>query len=333
MSDPGIRKLGGAAAWNGADLLAKRDWIRPLDGMAVEEMEAALAHVAECGIDWQDLHKEDFPLPALTRQMAAVADELENGRGVVKLTGFPVDRFDEQDLRTLYYGLGSHIGTPVSQNGGRGMMRDIQDSGGARVDSSDGLRWHTDRTDVVGLLCIRTAEAGGISRIVSAVAIHDAMQERRPDLLDLLYRDYYRSTVGDEVGAETRFYPLPIFALCDGYFTSNFSKTYIEQAQRLPEVPRLTADQSEALELLLSIAEELCFEMPLEPGDLQLLNNHLIYHGRTPFSDDAAAGRDRLLYRLWLSMPNSRPLPESHRPLWGRIEAGAIRGGTTASQL
>lgn len=333
MSDPGIRKLGGDAAWNGADLLAKRDWIRPLDGMAVEEMEAALAHVTKCGIDWQDLHKDDFPLPALARQMAAVADELETGRGVVKLTGFPVDRFDEQDLRTLYYGLGSHIGTPVSQNGGRGMMRDIKDSGGARVDSSDGLRWHTDRTDVVGLLCIRTAEAGGISRIVSAVAIHDAMQERRPDLLDLLYRDYYRSTVGDEVGAETRFYPLPIFALCDGYFTSNFSKTYIEQAQRLPEVPRLTADQSEALELLLSIAEELCFEMPLEPGDLQLLNNHLIYHGRTPFSDDAAAGRDRLLYRLWLSMPNSRPLPESHRPLWGRIEAGAIRGGTTASQL
>ena len=185
----------------------------------------------------------------------------------------------------------------------------------------------------MALLCVRKAEAGGVSRIVSAVAIHDAMQARRPDLLALLYRDYYRSTVGDEVGAETRFYPLPVFAVCNGYFTCNFSNTYIEAAQRFPEVPRLTAAQQEAIDMLVDLAEELCFEMPLEPGDLQLLNNHLIYHGRTPFSDDAAAGRDRLLYRLWLSMPNSRPLPESHRPLWGRVEAGAIRGGATAGQL
>jgi len=185
----------------------------------------------------------------------------------------------------------------------------------------------------VTLLCVRKAQAGGVSRIVSAVAIHDAMQARRPDLLQLLYQDFYRSTVGDEVGAETPYYPLPVFALCDGHFTCNFSKTYIEAAQRFTSVPRLTVTQAEAVDMVMALAEELCFEMPLEPGDIQLLNNHVIYHGRTPFTDDAAAGRDRLLYRLWLSMPNSRPLPESHRPLWGRVEAGAIRGGATASQL
>lgn len=333
MTEPAIEKLGGPAAWKGTDLLARRDWIRPLGGMAIEELDAALQAVNARGLDWPALTAEDFPLPTLSRAMADVAEELENGRGVVKLTGFPVDRYGEKDLRALFYGLCSHIGTPVPQNGGRGMMRDIRDNGGTRVESSDGLRWHNDRTDVVALLCVRKAQAGGISRIVSAVAIHDAMQARRPDLLAELYRDYFRSTVGDEVGAETKFYPLPVFALCEGYFTCNFSNTYIEQAQRLPEVPRLTAAQKEAIDMLVALAEELCFEMPLDPGDLQLLNNHLIYHGRTPFKDDAAAGRDRLLYRLWLSMPNSRPLPESHRRLWGRIEAGAIRGGATASLM
>ena len=143
-------------------------------------------------------------------------------------------------------------------------------SGGSRVDSSDGLRWHNDRTDVVALLCVRKAETGGVSRIVSAVAIHDAMQARRPDLLALLYRDYYRSTVGVEVGAETPFYPLPVFALCQGHFTSNFSKTYIEQAQRLPDVPRLTDAQWEAVDLVIDLAEELCFEMPLELSLLEI---------------------------------------------------------------
>ena len=146
----------------------------------------------------------------------------------------------------------------------------------------------------------------------------------------MLYRDYHRSTVGDEVGTEALHYPLPIFAMRDGYFTSHFSRTYIEQAQQLPDVPRLTAEQLEALDLLMELAEELCFEMPLEPGDLQFLNNHLIYHGRTAFEDDAPGGRDRLLLRLWLSMPNSRPLPENHRVLWGSVDAGGLRGGAGA---
>ena len=331
MTDTALRPIGGPAAWKGATLLAERDWIRPLGEAATAEIDAALALVKRRGLDWRDLTAADFPLPTLSQTLAGIADELENGRGVVKLTGFPVDRYAEQDLRTAYYGVGCHIGTPVWQNGDRGLMRDIRDNGGTRVESNEGLRWHNDRTDVVTLLCVRKAAAGGISRIVSAVAIHDAMQARRPDLLADLYRDYYRSTVGDEVGAETPYYPLPVFALCDGHFTCNFSKTYIEAAQRFPEVPRLTTTQAEAVDMVIDLAEELCFEMPLEPGDIQLLNNHVIYHGRTPFTDDAARRQDRLLFRLWLSMPNSRPLPETHRVLWGRVEAGAIRGGAGAS--
>ena len=35
----------------------------------------------------------------------------------------------------------------------------------------------------------------------------------------------------------------------------------------------------------------------------------------------------RLLYRLWLSMPNSRALPPGHEVLWGSTEPGALRGG------
>jgi hypothetical protein len=39
------------------------------------------------------------------------------------------------------------------------------------------------------------------------------------------------------------------------------------------------------------------------------------------------AGRDRLLLRLWMSIPNSRALPRGHEVLWGSIEGGARRGG------
>ncbi len=47
----------------------------------------------------------------------------------------------------------------------------------------------------------------------------------------------------------------------------------------------------------------------------------------TAFEDDERTGDVRLLYRLWLSMPNSRALPAGQEALWGRIEPGALRGG------
>jgi len=65
----------------------------------------------------------------------------------------------------------------------------------------------------------------------------------------------------------------------------------------------------------------------LAPGDLQLVNSHVTYHGRTPFEDDASSGRDRLLLRLWLTMADNRPLPADHAVLWRVVAAGMPRGG------
>src|SRR5262249_28763581 len=97
--------------------------------------------------------------------------------------------------------------------------------------------------------------------------------------------------------------------------------------QMVPGVPPLTAGQREATELLMTLADELSFAMRFEPGDMQLVNNHVIYHARTAFEDDRASGQVRLLYRIWLSLPNSRALPPAHEVLWGSIKAGAVGGG------
>ena len=66
--------------------------------------------------------------------------------------------------------------------------------------------------------------------------------------------------------------------------------------------------------------------MSFAPGDIQFVNNHVIYHARSAFEDDDE-GHGRLLLRLWLSMPNSRALPGDHEVLWCAVEAGALRGG------
>ena len=138
----------------------------------------------------------------------------------------------------------------------------------------------------------------------------------------------YRSRFGEEADRHDAVYPLPVFGARDGKFTSHYSLTFIEIAQMVPDVPHLTEAQREAIELLMALADELSFAMRFEPGDMQLVDNHVIYHARTAFEDDVGARQVRLLlHRLWLSMPNSRALPSGHEVLWGAIEPGALRGG------
>jgi Taurine catabolism dioxygenase TauD, TfdA family len=350
MTNPSIGRtpLTGPAVWRGEDIKNSTRWIRDLPASAVAELDAALASVKRKGLEWSQIRREDFPLKGLDGLLADIAGELENGCGIMKLRGFPVDCYDENDLRRLYFGLGTHLGTPVFQNRSGELMRAIRDEGAhvgrtygetkdqkggtflssyARTLTNGSLRFHTDRTDVVGLLCVRQARAGGVSKLASTPAIHNAILARRPDLLDELFHDYWRSRFGEEGTTKETAYPLPIFGLRDGKFTSHYSLTFIEAAQMAPGVPKLTDKQKEAIDVLMATAEELCFEMTLEPGDLQLINSHVTYHGRTPFEDDFAAGKSRLLLRLWLSMPNNRPLPDGHEVLWRNIEAGQLRGG------
>jgi hypothetical protein len=340
----------GACAWRGDEMARSRRWIRALDGAALGEIDAALDGVRSAGIPWHEVTPARFPLPGLAARLAEVAGELEDGGGLVVLRGLPVEQYAPDDLRRIWFGLGSHLGRPVFQNRRGELMREIRDEGKAvgerygqiprtggaqpavlssyaRTLSNGPLRYHTDRCDVVGLLCARQARSGGVSKLASSVAVHNEMIRRRPDLAAILYQDVYRSRFGEEATLPEVVYPLPIFGVRDGKFTSHYSLTFIEVAQMVPGVPALTGAQREAIDLLMALADELAFAMRFEPGDMQFVNNHVIYHARTAFEDDATSGHVRLLYRLWLSMPNSRALPAGHEVLWGSIERGALRGG------
>jgi hypothetical protein len=169
--------------------------------------------------------------------------------------------------------------------------------------------------------------------VVSVPAVSNAILARRPDLHALLCSDYYRSRQGEEAGGEAAVYALPVFAMREGKFTTQYSRTFVEAAQKIASVPRLTSEQDEALDLLAAVCDELGYEMALEPGDIQLLNNHVIYHGRTAYQDAPEPDRDRLLLRLWLAPPNSRALPEGFEVLWGSIKGGAVRGGIAQSAV
>jgi hypothetical protein len=340
------KPIAGPMVWHGRELAGSTDWIRRLSVGAVEEIDAALRAVRARGLGWRDIRKKDFPLPGVSAELAQVNRDLEWGRGLVLLRGLRVERYSDDELRAIWWGLGCHLGTAVHQNAHGELLGEVRDeirlygevvqpavpksegvTSRAKARSSGPLRWHTDRSDVVGLLCVRSARRGGTSRVVSVPAVSNTILERRPDLHALLCSDYYRSRQGEEAGGEASIYAMPIFAMREGKFTTQYSRTFVEAAQKIAMIPRITPAQDEALDLLATVCDEWGYEMELEPGDVQLLNNHVIYHGRTAYEDAPEPGRDRLLLRLWLAPPNSRPLPEGFEALWGSIKGGAVRGG------
>ena len=346
----GDRPIQGPMVWHGQELARSTDWIRKLSPAAIEEIDAALQGVERRGLTWREIRKADFPLPGVSALLAQVNRDLEWGRGLVLLRGLPVERYSDDQLRAIWWGLGCHLGTAVHQNAHGELIGEVRDelrlygevvqpavpkgegvTSRAKARSSGPLRWHTDRCDVVGLLCVRAARRGGTSRVVSVPAVSNAILARRPDLHALLCSDYYRSRQGEEAGGEASCYAMPIFAARDGKFTTQYSRTFVEAAQKIASIPRLTTAQDEALDLLAEVCDEHAYEMELGAGDIQLLNNHVVYHGRTAYEDAEGPGRDRLLLRLWLAPPNSRPLPAGFETLWGSIRGGAVRGGIAQS--
>jgi hypothetical protein len=346
MTYPLSTPITGPEAWLGRDMQAATDWIRPIPARASDEIDAALRGLQKRGLAWPKFGREDFPLPTYSKDLAAINHELENGRGFVLVRGIPVERYTEAELKNIYWGLGAHIGHHRYQNALGELIGEVRDenrrygevkeptmdptlgrSSRNKARSAGPLRFHTDRCDVVSLLTVRKAKQGGLSKIVSAVSVSNEILKRRPDLHVLLCQDYWRSRQGEESGGERKVFPMPLFCLHKGKFTTQYSRTFVEAAQKLPEVPRMSKAQDEALDLHAEMCEELCFAMEMQPGDWQLLNNHVIYHGRTHYEDAEGQDQDRLLLRLWLATPDSRELPPSYIPIWGTTASGVPRGG------
>jgi hypothetical protein len=270
--------------------------------------------------------REDFALPSLSAEFARIAAELEDGRGFVQIRGLDPARYDADDLAIIFWGVSAHLGTAISQNARGDLLGYVRDEG---RDMSDGRtrlyqtslrqRFHTDiGADVVGLCCVRPAREGGLSMVASSTAVYNALLERYPYLVGVLYDRFNLDWRGEQPPGERGWYSEPVYAWHEGRLSCRFSATLTESAQRVSGEP-LTPVQREALQRVEELAEELCIQVAFRPGDLQYISNYRVLHDRTAFSDDGDRERGRLLYRVWLTLPGARSLP----PEWG----GRARGG------
>jgi hypothetical protein len=324
----------GSSAWIGAELARRpEEWIYPLSPAEIAEIEAAV--VKARGRDLARLTAADFDLPRLTPVLENLREEVLNGRGFVLLRGLPVEGRPIADSAAAYWGIGTRFGNARSQNAMGHLLGHVCDLGLATTDpnvrtyqTTERQHFHSDSCDIVVLLCLRAAREGGLSSIVSSMAMHNELAKRRPDLLERLFQAFATDRRGEVPIGQKPYFDMPVYNEYQGYVSAIYSGTYIHSAQRFSEVPRLSAHDIEALEMFDELAndKELRLDMELRPGDMQFLHNHTCLHDRTAFIDWPEPERKRHLLRLWLAAPGARPLPPVYAPRYGSTTIGD-RGG------
>ncbi|WP_201741926.1 TauD/TfdA family dioxygenase [Mangrovicoccus ximenensis] len=304
------RPIPAPAAWKGADFDHDDSWLRVLSAADIDAIDAALAGLEARGLQMPDFAAADFPLGPLEPVLAACARDLEDGRGFCLLRGLPVERYSDAQIETLYYGIGLHLGQPVGQNPRGDLIGQVMHVGDAakketRVyETNLYLPYHSDPSDVVGLLSIRKARSGGLSSLVSAAAIHNEILASHPHHLGLFYKRWHFAHLCEDQPSLS-----PIFSLHEGKLSCRYLRQYAELGHEIMGAP-LSQVEIEALDIFDSVISrpDLRLDMMLEPGDLQFANNYAVLHSRNAFQDHDAPEERRKLLRLWLKMPGARRL-------------------------
>lgn len=299
-------------AWLGAELKQREDWIHHLSDEALEHLDQTLQQLHAKGLHAPHFSQQDFNIESVSvlAEFAEIVDEIENGYGFIVIRGLSVQKYSEQDLTDLYYGLGLYFGRPVTQNARGDYIGYVENVGdknnkSTRVyETNSYLPYHTDLSDVVGLICIRKAKAGGLSSLVSAATVYNKILQYYPEYLSYYYHPALCDHLGDEQPTLT-----PIFSYYDNKLSCRYMRAYIELGHERSGMP-LSQVQKEALDIFDRFIQdpELRLDMMLEPGDMQFCNNYSVMHSRTGFDDYDELEKRRKLLRLWLQMPNARRL-------------------------
>ncbi len=326
----------GPTVWYGPDMASRQDdWLIHLSTAEILELETAAEQFIANGADIGSMIQSQFNLPTLGPKISTLRNELINGRGFFLLRGLPVEKYNEREAATIFYGVGTCLGSARSQNSDGHVLGHVCNMDGIRSDpevriyqTNERQTFHTDSSDVVGLLCLQPAKEGGLSLLVSGDTVFNEIQQRRPDLLKPLFKPIATDRRGEVPEGMLPYLLIPVFSYFEGRITTFYQRQYIESAQRFDDAPRLTSTHLEALDLFdeLCNSQELNFSMMLQKGDFQFVYNHALLHDRTTFQDWPKLENRRHLLRLWLSIPGDRNLPEVFASRYGSVTVGD-RGG------
>lgn len=327
------------AAWTGDEINDSTDWLYMLSAEEIAEIEKVGAQFLMDDPDLRTITADRYPLPVTARGLASWAADMDNGRGFVLVRGLRSELYSDALSAAIFYLLGLHLGKPMEQNNLGDLFDHVVATSNKTMDdpsalpsrTRDRLNFHSDSSDVVGLMCLRGAREGGASILISGVTIYNEIVRRRPDLAPLMYDVWHYDWYQQDHDAPARYYSSPMVSFIDGVFSMYAGSNVIRSAQDYPEVPRMTPQQYELLDLLdeIFLVPGLPVTMDFRPGDVQWLLNYAALHSRTSYVDFPQPERKRHLLRLWLKRDTGRPLVDGFGKPFQKVD----RSSEAAAQL
>lgn len=336
-----LEPLDERSVWLGDELKRDDKWSHQITAPELQELLAATEQVHAAGLKVGDFGQEDFPLPTLGPQIKRLVDEVENGRGVALLKGFPVGEMSEDRLRLAYWGFGVYAGNVISQNSKGQLLAEVSDRGNAYGDrntrgfsTNAELLPHVDTSDMTTLLCIRPARTGGESRVLSSTAVYNAILREAPEHLRVLYRGFQNDLRGEGPTGdinELTHGRIPVYSYHAGRVSCSFNQRMIDNAAMKLQVP-LSESERAALDYLraVTLRDDYAYWFRLETGDIQLVSNHSAFHSRMSFEDFEDPENRRCLYRFWINIPGGRELAENFADRYNTGPRGGVAVGEGA---
>lgn len=298
------------AAWKASGVQGKEEFVVELTEKQCHALAQAVQKLKTEGkTDFHDIGPDEFALESISDDLADWRREINDGKGLLILRGFPVDTLPTDDIELMWFGLGTHFGRPVSQSAMGDLLGHVVNVGGQDARerayrNSRELRLHTDRCDTVGMFALQPAESGGFSSYCSALAIYNEMLQNHPHLLEPLWKGFHLHRFGEELPGDPPYskVPIPIISEKDGLPSVVLMRGYIDMAVDEFGMPFSDQDR-EAMDLFEEIGNRPDFRLDfiLERGEATLFNNSRILHRRSAFQDSDDPAKKRHLMRLWLN--------------------------------
>ncbi|KAJ5579637.1 uncharacterized protein N7459_005622 [Penicillium hispanicum] len=324
----------GPTVWKAEDYRENPElWTHRFTDEEIQEIGEAADNFIKQGEPLTGISKAKFPLPNLSTRLADLRADLIDGKGFFLFQGIPVREWDLQKCATAYMGLGTYLGYFVSQNGRGHVLGHVKDLGEdptktdrVRIYRTNARQYfHTDGSDIVGLLCIAKSLSGGESDIASTHHVFNVLQERHPDVVETLATpNWYFDRKGEASAGEAPWIRGSILYLENDNAGPNarvyarFDPNNVTSLARYnsgpdARIPPLSDKQKYAMEVFEKTCAELALHMVLAPGDIQFVSNSHVFHARTAYTDhppgavdeEGRPARRRHLMRLWLSAPES----------------------------
>jgi hypothetical protein len=319
-------EIKGPTVWTKEELeITPERWLRRFSDEEVEYIEKAIHQVEFKGLELAQIDSASFVLPSsLVASLAQTRDSLINGIGFVVLRGLPVERWTVRQSSIAYLGIGSYIGRRLSQNRQGHMLGHIKDLAEGKEVNGEGRiyrtqkaqTYHTDESDIVGLLCLHKAMEGGESQVVSSHQIYNVLRKERPDVLrQLCLPHWFYDRKGETSEGENEWMRTPGYYFYKDKLSMKWDSYYVGALQRFWAaglLPEYSDAQREAIVVMEDMCNRLCLEMTLEPGDVQFVTNTHTLHARSAYKDNNDPSKKRWLQRLWLATSEAEggwPLP------------------------